>query len=247
LRFASVGRGSRAPTSGSRPPGSLLDCRPPSLAPLPGNSCVSSLLGGHGSALPVGRRPERATGPVRIPVAPSGDVAQLAEHCLCKAGVRGSIPLVSTHPQSPNTGPVALTKITRPRPNPGPYPSRAPRSVRWPVVPGASSRSSAPRCADPDHGSRADRSAPPASISAPSGPSARGLTLRSWPPGHCRCAEGREALWFVWRWETFAADPVVAGRWSWAKPDPGGAGKGGSSPDNAGTGQYCQMVRVRQA
>jgi hypothetical protein len=25
-----------------------------------------------------------------------GDVAQLAEHCLCKAGVRGSIPLVST-------------------------------------------------------------------------------------------------------------------------------------------------------
>jgi hypothetical protein len=28
----------------------------------------------------------------------SGDVAQLAEHCLCKAGVRGSIPLVSTRP-----------------------------------------------------------------------------------------------------------------------------------------------------
>ena len=29
--------------------------------------------------------------------APPGDVAQLAEHRLCKAGVRGSIPLVSTH------------------------------------------------------------------------------------------------------------------------------------------------------
>jgi hypothetical protein len=28
--------------------------------------------------------------------------------------------------------------------------------------------------------------------------------------------------------------------------DPGGAGEGGSSPDNAGTCQYCQMVRVRQ-
>ena len=35
--------------------------------------------------------------PVRSSGAPTGDVAQLAEHCLCKAGVRGSIPLVSTH------------------------------------------------------------------------------------------------------------------------------------------------------
>ena len=30
------------------------------------------------------------------PPAQHGDLAQLVEHCLCKAGVRGSIPLVST-------------------------------------------------------------------------------------------------------------------------------------------------------
>ncbi len=30
---------------------------------------------------------------------PHGGVAQLAEHCLCKAGVRGSSPLVSTTPR----------------------------------------------------------------------------------------------------------------------------------------------------
>jgi hypothetical protein len=28
---------------------------------------------------------------------------------------------------------------------------------------------------------------------------------------------------------------------------PGGAGEGGSSPDNDGTGRHCQAVRVRQA
>jgi hypothetical protein len=57
----------------------------------------------------------------------------------------------------------------------------------------------------------------------------------------------REALRFEWGWETFTAGPVAAGRWSWGQPDPGGAGEGGSGPDNDGTGQYCQMVRVRQA
>src|SRR4029453_9810209 len=31
------------------------------------------------------------------------------------------------------------------------------------------------------------------------------------------------------------------------QPDPGGAGEGGSSPDNDGTGQDCQMAWVRQA
>ena len=31
------------------------------------------------------------------------------------------------------------------------------------------------------------------------------------------------------------------------QPDPGDAGSGGSSPDNAGTGQYRQMAWVRQA
>jgi hypothetical protein len=41
--------------------------------------------------------------------------------------------------------------------------------------------------------------------------------------------------------------PVAAGHRSWRQPDPGGAGKGGSSLDNAGTGQHRQMARVRQA
>ena len=36
-------------------------------------------------------------------VLPHGDVAQLAEHRLCKAGVRGSIPLVSTTLTSGNS------------------------------------------------------------------------------------------------------------------------------------------------
>src|SRR5450631_3209928 len=36
--------------------------------------------------------------------------------------------------------------------------------------------------------------------------------------------------------------PVVAGRCSCGQPCPGGAGEGGSSPDKAGTCQYCQMV-----
>jgi transposase len=31
------------------------------------------------------------------------------------------------------------------------------------------------------------------------------------------------------------------------QPDPGGAGEGGKQPDNAGTVQHRQMVRVRQA
>jgi RNA-directed DNA polymerase len=34
---------------------------------------------------------------------------------------------------------------------------------------------------------------------------------------------------------------------SWGQPDPGGAGEGGSSPDNAGACWHCQTVRVRQA
>ena len=37
------------------------------------------------------------TAPAGILVAPLGDVAQLAEHRLCKAGVEGSSPFVSTH------------------------------------------------------------------------------------------------------------------------------------------------------
>src|SRR4051812_6227256 len=39
-----------------------------------------------------------ARGDHRRVLTPSGDVAQLAEHRLCKAGVEGSIPFVSTHP-----------------------------------------------------------------------------------------------------------------------------------------------------
>jgi len=65
------------------------------------------------------------------------------------------------------------------------------------------------------------------------------VCLRSWVR--------REAQWFERRWETYVADPVAAGRWSRGKPDPGGAGSGGSSPDKAGTGQYCQVVRVWRA
>lgn len=40
---------------------------------------------------------------------------------------------------------------------------------------------------------------------------------------------------------------VAAGRRSWRQSDPGNAGEDGSSLDNAGTGQHCQMARVRQA
>ena len=45
-----------------------------------------------------GRQPPTPRGDLQCNpgVAGSGDVAQLAEHRLCKAGVRGSIPLVST-------------------------------------------------------------------------------------------------------------------------------------------------------
>lgn len=59
-------------------------------------------------ALASGRRvscPSRADGTLVEPsgssptVAPLGDVAQLAEHCLCKAGVVGSSPIVSTNPE----------------------------------------------------------------------------------------------------------------------------------------------------
>ena len=50
-------------------------------------------------ARPVGRgdRQGRLTHPSRRRRRAPGDVAQLAEHRLCKAGVRGSSPLVSTH------------------------------------------------------------------------------------------------------------------------------------------------------
>ena len=34
---------------------------------------------------------------------------------------------------------------------------------------------------------------------------------------------------------------------SWGQPDPGNSGEVGSSPDDAGTCCYCQMVRVRLA
>jgi hypothetical protein len=57
----------------------------------------------------------------------------------------------------------------------------------------------------------------------------------------------REALWFEWRWETFAVGSSQRLDRSWGQPDPGGAGEGGSSPDKAGMCQYCQMVRVRRA
>jgi hypothetical protein len=41
--------------------------------------------------------------------------------------------------------------------------------------------------------------------------------------------------------------PVAAGRRSWGQPDLGDAREGGSSPDDAGTGQHRQMARVRLA
>jgi hypothetical protein len=41
--------------------------------------------------------------------------------------------------------------------------------------------------------------------------------------------------------------PVVAGSWSWGQPDPGGAGEGGSSPDQAGVCQNRQMAQARRA
>lgn len=40
----------------------------------------------------------------------SGDVAQLGEHRLCKAGVRGSSPLVSTEFQPRTSASAGLTK-----------------------------------------------------------------------------------------------------------------------------------------
>ncbi|MDQ6949164.1 MAG: hypothetical protein M3256_23625, partial [Actinomycetota bacterium] len=55
----------------------------------------------------------------------------------------------------------------------------------------------------------------------------------------------REALWFEWRWETFAAGSSQRSGRSWGQPDPGGAGEGGSSPDKAGTCPHCQRARVR--
>jgi hypothetical protein len=41
--------------------------------------------------------------------------------------------------------------------------------------------------------------------------------------------------------------PVAAGWCSWGQPERGNARSGGSSPDNDGTGQHCQMAWVRQA
>ena len=41
--------------------------------------------------------------------------------------------------------------------------------------------------------------------------------------------------------------PVAAGHGSWGQPESGSAGEGESSPDNAGTGRYCQTARVRRA
>ena len=62
-----------------------------------------------------GSRPALTVASVR-PQHP-GDVAQLAEHRLCKAGVRGSIPLVSTHRLHHKTtaspGPAAQETLSR--------------------------------------------------------------------------------------------------------------------------------------
>jgi len=57
-----------------------------------------ALTGTPRSARSVARGDRAGTGgaPRCTTGTPLGDVAQLAEHCLCKAGVRGSIPLVST-------------------------------------------------------------------------------------------------------------------------------------------------------
>lgn len=43
------------------------------------------------------------TGPTGVLGKRAGDVAQLGEHRLCKAGVAGSIPVVSTRVQTPRT------------------------------------------------------------------------------------------------------------------------------------------------
>src|SRR6266536_1980283 len=40
--------------------------------------------------------------------------------------------------------------------------------------------------------------------------------------------------------------PVAAGRRSWGQSELGDAREGGSSPDNDGTGRYCQTARVRK-
>src|SRR5918999_257891 len=57
------------------------------------------------------------------------------------------------------------------------------------------------------------------------------------PRGDCNfIGLRREALWSEWRWETFAVWPVVAGQRSWGQSDSGGAGEGGSSPDESQDG-----------
>jgi len=38
---------------------------------------------------------------------------------------------------------------------------------------------------------------------------------------------------------------VAAAGWSWRQPDPGVAGKGGSSLDKVAPVQYCRMGRAR--
>jgi transposase IS4-like protein len=52
---------------------------------------------------------------------------------------------------------------------------------------------------------------------------------------------------FEWRCETVTVGSSQRPDRSWGQPDPGSAGEGGSSPDNDGTGRYCQTVRVRLA
>ena len=42
-------------------------------------------------------------------------------------------------------------------------------------------------------------------------------------------------------------EPVAAGFGRWGQPDLGDAREGGSSPDNDGTGRYCQTAWVRQS
>lgn len=54
-----------------------------------------------------------------------------------------------------------------------------------------------------------------------------------------------EAHVTVWA-ERAHSRPVAAGRGSWGQPDPGDAGKGGSSPDNVGRDQHRQRPRSRK-
>ena len=78
---------------------------------------------GHPGSLP-GRDGPRATIPARSPVrgrgaAARGDVAQLEEHCVRIAGVRGSSPLISTNSAPVPTDPVELAPFNDgPRPQP---------------------------------------------------------------------------------------------------------------------------------